>query len=71
MTFVEQVLAGNAAVDDVDDYVERWHAGEGEGSLADFLGLSSAEYDAWVNDAGALRRLLERRQGGLRATAFA
>jgi hypothetical protein len=35
--------------DQIDDLVDRWHAGEGEGqSLRKFLGMNRHEYAAWV-----------------------
>lgn len=39
-TFVDECLAGRAFLDDVDDWVERWHKSDsdGPGSLADCLG---------------------------------
>lgn len=62
-TFVDDVLAGRTSLEAVDDYVDRWHDGGAEGTLAEFLGLSLAEYDAWVRDAGVMDGIVEGRGG--------
>lgn len=61
-TFVDDVLAGRASLASVDDYVDRWHDGQGEGELATFLGLSTAEYDAWIADPKALEGVMAARR---------
>ncbi len=70
-TFVDDVLAGRTTLDRVDDYVDRWHDGDSEGELRDFLGLSPAEYDAWIADAGALTKIVSARRGNARRHAAA
>jgi hypothetical protein len=61
--FVELCLAGNALVEEVDDFVERWHRGSGRASLRDFLGMSESEYSLWVNDPDVLPYIvLSRRE---------
>lgn len=44
-------MAGKAIHDDHVAAVDRWHAGEGEGqTLAEYLGMDSAEYARWVEN---------------------
>lgn len=46
----------------IERYVERWHNGEGENaSLAQFLGMTQAEYADWRRDPSCLPVLVERR----------
>lgn len=62
--FVELCLAGNALLEEVDDFVDQWHEGSGDVSLRDFLGLSEAEYSLWMNDPDVLPYvIISRRQG--------
>lgn len=64
-TFVDDVLAGRTSLEAVDDYVDRWHDGEGAGTLAEHLGLSGPEYDAWIRDAKALAGVVAARSAAL------
>lgn len=57
-TFLEQARAGEVAVSDVDDFVGRWHDGEGAGTLREFLGLSTEEYGRWLLNPGALAEII-------------
>jgi hypothetical protein len=57
-TFVDDYLAGVVAADAVDDYVDRWHAGEGDGTLPQFLGFTEDEYSSWVETPDALDGIL-------------
>jgi hypothetical protein len=61
-TFLEQYLIGQATVDEIDDFVDRWHAGESTASLADFLGFTASEYASWVENPASLRGILAARQ---------
>jgi hypothetical protein len=43
--------------DQMDDLIDRWHAGEGLGvPLSEWLGMTWDDYRAWVKDAGCLPR---------------
>lgn len=57
-TFIDDVLAGRAKLDAVDDHIDRWHNGEDERSLSQFLGLSTEEYAAWIADVDALTDIM-------------
>ena len=67
MTFVEKCLAGEALADDVDDYVDRWHDGEGDPneSLAEFLGFTDMEYRLWAEKPHLLQFLFNARRNGV------
>jgi hypothetical protein len=44
-TFMDDLREGRVMAQDIADYVDRWHCGEGEGTaLHDFLGLSRTQY---------------------------
>lgn len=57
-TFLEQVRAGTATAEEIDDFVERWHEGEGGESLREFLGFTVEEYGRWLREPGALYQII-------------
>ena len=66
-TFVEKCLAGDALAENVDDYVHRWHSGEGDPntSLDDFLGFTQLEYRLWTEKPHLLSSILDARRTGI------
>jgi len=46
-TFIDLCLSGRAFVDEIDDYVDRWHKGGTGLPLHEFLGLTRPEYSLW------------------------
>lgn len=61
-TFMALVAAGRAKLSEVDDYVEKWHAGAGDGAaLPAYLGLSDREYAEFVKNPAMLTRLALQR----------
>ena len=65
-TFLELVLTGKAHRDDIDDFIDRWHEGEGSCSLAQFLGMSDDEYALWVEKPSALELIIQAHAEGMR-----
>lgn len=67
--FISLCVASQAAVGDIDDYVERWHKGQaGKGmQLAEFLGMTAEEYAQWVLDPDQLPRIIHSRAVGNKA----
>lgn len=61
-TFIELCVQGRASLDEVDDFIERWHDKGGDTSLHDFLGLSDIEYSLWINDPDVLPYVLLSRK---------
>ncbi len=62
-TFVDAVLAGLASLDQVDDWIERWHTSEtGDTELHDFLGLQEAEMESWMQSSETLEQIIARRE---------
>ncbi|MFM7391352.1 MAG: hypothetical protein ACKO2R_02745 [Actinomycetota bacterium] len=61
-TFVDAVLTGSATVDQVDDWVERWHTTDtGEVELHEFLGLEMSEMESWLCELATLDEIIARR----------
>jgi hypothetical protein len=47
-TFVAKCLRGDCLCDEIDDYVDRWHDGDSEQPLSEFLGFTPEEYAVWL-----------------------
>jgi hypothetical protein len=58
VTFVAKVLSGEAMIDEIDDFVEAWHASDTDLSLEAFLGLKDEDYHLWVMKPNALPMIL-------------
>ena len=61
-TFMERYLADEVDAEAIDDFVDAWHEGEYEVSLAEFLGLSEDEYWRWMKDANVLPAIRAERE---------
>lgn len=48
--FIGLCLKGRVLLDEIDDYVEKWHKSAPNQSLHDFLGMTWDEYSLWVAD---------------------
>lgn len=64
-TFVSACLSGSALLDEVDDWVERWHAGEGSDDLDAFLGFTPEEGALWAERPEALRFVVAAHRRGV------
>lgn len=66
-TYVDACLAGDALLDDVDDWVEQWHDAMGAPRglvepLERFLGFTDFEYSAWAEKPSLLRTIVGARK---------
>ncbi|HMS74138.1 hypothetical protein [Gordonia sp. (in: high G+C Gram-positive bacteria)] len=62
-TFVDACLAGRADREDIDDWVDRWHDGEGPDlSLYEFLGFTPHETRLWLKDSRTLGAIISGRR---------
>jgi hypothetical protein len=59
--FIDLLLAGDALLEEVDDYVELWHESGGEETLAAFLGMTDEEYALWAPSPDALAQIVRAR----------
>jgi hypothetical protein len=64
MSFMEQCLGGAADLDDIDDFIDVWHAGGTGVELWEFLGMTRDEYGLWVENPAVLVALVESRRRG-------
>jgi hypothetical protein len=63
-TFVDRCLAGEALLDEIDDYVDIWHSSDAAIPLHEFLGLSWDEYSAWVGNPRVLPFIISSKRSG-------
>jgi hypothetical protein len=52
-------------MDEIDDFVDEWHASPTEETIYDFLGMTQEEYDLWVEQPSSLRLILAAREDHL------
>jgi hypothetical protein len=67
-TFVEACLSGEALLDDIDAWVDAWHAtdeADDPRSLDEFLGFSEEEGAMWAKEPGSLRLIVAARMRGI------
>ena len=60
MDFISSCLAGEAFMDEIDDFIEQWHSGlAGKNQeLHEFLGMSWEEYSLWATRPSILSAIL-------------
>lgn len=55
MTFVQAVKEGVANIDEIYDWIDRWHESPtDDGPLHTYLGLSWEQYGLWIQDPESL-----------------
>lgn len=52
--YIEKCLAGEAFIDEIDDYIDTWHESGGTLKLNEFLGMTNEEYKYFVMDEDVL-----------------
>jgi hypothetical protein len=66
--FIAMCVAGDAMPEDIDEFVGKWHEGDSEVPIYEYLGMTRDEYLSWVSDPNALsapgRRLGDRGDPG-------
>jgi hypothetical protein len=64
MDFISRCLAGEAFIDEIEDYEEKWHSGiAGENQeLHEFLGMTWKEYSLWATRPSILASILNSRK---------
>lgn len=62
-SFVDSYLCGEAALDDVDDFIDFWHDNYLDGkSLIEYLGLTNEEYFDWIESERSLYDILSHKR---------
>ena len=61
-SFVDLLMAGKVSLDQIDDFVDRWHAAPSGRELHDYLGMTAEEYSLWLRVPDALQYVVAARQ---------
>ena len=60
--FFDLCLAGKAATDDIDDFIDRWHAVPEDQELHDYWGMTKQEYAQWLRRPDVLPDIIKTRR---------
>jgi hypothetical protein len=63
-SFVDLCLAGEASMEEIDDFVDAWHATPEGKDLHDYLGMTEDEYSLWLRAPDTLPCILKARRDG-------
>lgn len=64
-TFLDLYLNGEVLGDEIDDFIDTWHANPGGKEIYEFLGMSKEEYSLWLRDPDTLPHIARARRAGL------
>ena len=56
--FIIDCINGDALMEDVNDYIDKWHDGDSSLSLHEFLGMTDKEYMLFVEDENYLGSII-------------
>lgn len=58
MNFVEMVKKGLCSIDEIDNYIDKWHDEyTGNLELYEFLGMTENEYEQWLINPSSLKTM--------------
>ena len=61
-TFLELLLRGKVAADEIDDFIDRWHEAPAGQELPEYLGMTEQEYARWVRRPDSLAEIVKSRR---------
>ncbi len=64
-SFIARCLQDELLTEEIDDWVEQWHQSDSELPLAEYLGMTEEEYNAWLLDDAILPYIIQARKDGL------
>jgi hypothetical protein len=67
--FIDDCVNGDALLDDIDDYVDRWHGSDSSMPLYSYLGMSKHEYSLWLTEPAALAFIVKAKRERRSVTA--
>lgn len=59
MNFIDDVITGEALIEEIDNYIDMWHDGDSELEIYEFLGMTQREYRLWVEDNSILKEIVK------------
>ncbi len=58
MTILLMMLLMENQLDEIDDYVEKWHNSDSHCSVSEYLGMTEEEYFLWTEDNSNLKYIV-------------
>lgn len=62
ISFIALCVNGKAPLDEIDEFVQRWHASDSKAELSEYLGMTRDEYAMWVEDPNILSYIVKAHQ---------
>ena len=56
--FINDVINADAILDEIDDYIEKWHDSDTDCSVFEYLGMTEEEYFLWVENDFYLKYII-------------
>lgn len=60
-SFMSLALNGEVLSDEIEDFVEAWHASDIKDEIHEFLGMTFQEYSLWVSDPDSIDIIISAR----------
>ena len=56
--YINDVINADAILDEIDDYIEKWHDSDTDCSVFEYLGMTEEEYFLWVENDFFLKYII-------------
>jgi hypothetical protein len=63
-SFIDLCLNGDRLPEEIDDYVDAWHADDSKLPMHKYLGMTRSEYNLWVIDSDVLPFIVDAHRTG-------
>ncbi len=63
-SFMSLALDGYVLADEIEDFIESWHASDSDAEIYEFLGMTFEEYSLWASDPDTIELILSARHVG-------
>jgi hypothetical protein len=63
--FMEKCLDGDVSARDISLYIRDWRDRDSDEALEDFLGMTTGEYDAWLDNPRSLPDIIAARKNNI------
>ena len=59
--FIAKCQMGEVLLDEIDDFVDKWHESDSESPIYEFLGMTRYEYFLWLKSPDVLPYIIKAR----------
>lgn len=57
--FINLCLSGDVLINDIDDFIDKWHDSDSNDEIYDYLGMTREEYFLWIERPEYLKIIME------------